>query len=878
MLISKKYFLCIVMLFLCNFYHHGVLGLCIFLDFRLNFSAYATFVDWMAFKFFLSKRTINTMFMTVCLLVSVLHRCQCADLIYYVEEGKSPGTLVGDIAADSHLMDSVPPHERQLITFSQLTGGSQLFRVSKERGKLYTTQTLDAESLCIYNTECFLMVDVAVQRQESFMKVLEVKVVIQDVNDHQPEFPDKQVSVQFEENDALGTKISIPNAKDKDVSVFNSLITYQLEKNSNEPFALSVSKSVDGTSDLSITLKERLDREVEDSYLIQVIAKDGGSPPKQSVLDIHVSVIDVNDNPPIFSQKVYNVSVYSEHNTITPVAILSASDLDAGRNGKISYQFSSKTSTTARNFFQLNKESGEIFRRDKLRLEQEMAYKLYVKATDEGSPPLSSRAMVLVNVINQQNNAPTIDVNFVSAFIENTATISEDIKVGSFIAFVKVTDHDVGQNGEVSCDLHHDKFQLQNLGTKKYKVIVKNPVDRESSDHYDITISCADKGFPPLHCENKITIKVMDVNDVQPQFSKEIFKFQIHENQKSKIPVGYINATDPDLGAGGKLTYSLLTSIKQFLPFQIRDDGLVSTIMSLDHEFRDIYRFKVFVKDNGIPSLNNTVNVIVEIKDENDNAPYFTFPSVNPFTLDVVYYPHHTKNITQIKASDSDSRENAFLKYEITRGNDKQLFALNHYTGLLSFNRVLGQQDAGSYDLEFVVKDSGTPVLSARTSIFMTLSVSNKTSEMLNIVRIRSDDKINLNLAVIIVLVAVSVSVIITASMSVGILRCNDQRNAPHRDGTNSSDRYVREQRHLMCPSYPATSCSDITTIMTDQEKARNLSLSRRESSPGHDFGNQQKSSVCKLKPQNSIDIAHQVSKDLIYKWLFGSMLFSVCF
>ena len=157
--------------------------------------------------------------------------------------------------------------------------------------------------------------------------------------------------------------------------------------------------------------------------------------------------------------------------------------------------------------------------------------------------------------------------------------------------------------------------------------------------------------------------------------------------------------------------------------------------MSLDHEFQDTYKFQVFVKDKGTPSLNNTVSVIVKVRDENDNAPYFTFPSVNPYNMDVTYYPHHTKNISQIKASDSDSQENAFLKYEIIRGNSKQIFSINQYTGLLSSTHVLSQQDAGSYELEFLVKDSGSPVLSARTTVYLTLTVSNKTSEMLNAVK-----------------------------------------------------------------------------------------------------------------------------------------------
>lgn len=178
--------------------------------------------------------------------VSFLHASLCVDLTYYVEEGKSPGTLVGDIAADTHLTETVSPLNRNLIRFSQLqqgaTGAQQLFRISKT-GKLYTFQTLDAESLCRHNMECFRILKVAVRRVKTFMKIVKIKVIVQDVNDFQPEFPEQEVDIQFSEDDRKGARRSIPNAIDKDVGIVNSQITYQLKKNIDEPFVLSFSKA-----------------------------------------------------------------------------------------------------------------------------------------------------------------------------------------------------------------------------------------------------------------------------------------------------------------------------------------------------------------------------------------------------------------------------------------------------------------------------------------------------------------------------------------------------------------------------------------------------------------------------------------------------------
>lgn len=305
------------------------------------------------------------MLVPVCVLLSALHMCFCVDLTYTVEEGKSPGSYVGDIAADSHLMDTVRPQDRSLITFNQLQvrlpGSSQMFSVNKKTGKLYTAHILDAESMCKHKKECFEIVEVAIQKGASFMRVLEIKVIIQDVNDHVPEFPYKQVNIEFSEESTKGTRRSIPNAVDKDIGIINSQITYQLKKNANDPFTLSISESVDGTSKLGINLEETLDREVQDSYMVQVIAKDGGSPPKQSVLDVYILVTDVNDNPPIFSQNVYNVSIKNEPSETSAVAILSARDADSGKNGQISYRFSSKTSEIAKSHFEINEMTGEVF-------------------------------------------------------------------------------------------------------------------------------------------------------------------------------------------------------------------------------------------------------------------------------------------------------------------------------------------------------------------------------------------------------------------------------------------------------------------------------------------------------------------------------------
>ncbi|GAB1604122.1 protocadherin beta-15-like [Argonauta hians] len=697
------------------------------------------------------------------------------DLIYHVNEEDSPHKYVGDIAADSNISHSLTQQQHSLITFTQLertlSSGSHLFNVTNT-GKLYTTQTLDAEHLCTYNEECFKIVKVAVRKKGAFLNILKIKVIIKDINDEAPEFPEEQIIIEFQETKAKEVTKSIPNAIDKDISLVNSKLRYQLH-DKNDKFTLSISKGFNGIDILNIMLNGILDREDKHNYILQLVAKDSGTPTKEGILKIKVIVTDVNDNQPVFTQKLYNTTVSDTHHISSPVFILSATDTDSGQNGDITYYLHRNTKKHVRKHFKLNSKTGEIFITDNFSQSKESEYQLYIEARDGGKPPLNSMTTLIVNVINNKNNAPIINIDFVSPLTRTSTAISEETNIGSFIAYLIVIDTDSGPNGQIKCNINHKMFQLSYMDSKEYKILLKQPLDRETMDHYVVSIVCHDMGSPPLKVKKQFSVKVTDVNDVEPHFTKDTFQFLTYENQKVDFPIGFINATDPDLGDGGQLTYSIINdNNNDNIPFELSKDGFISTSQSIDREMKDMYKFEVLVKDNGTPSLNDTANIIIEILDKNDNAPYFTFPMNDPYNLDVHYHPNSKKDITILKGSDKDTGNNAFLTYGIRRSNDKNLFTVNSHTGVLSFYRTVYQNDAGTYDLQFVVKDSGSPSQSATTVIILTLFVSNDTSPMMTAVHLQTGSKLNMTWILIIVAAAVILSVAIVVSITLCVFKC----------------------------------------------------------------------------------------------------------
>uniref|UniRef100_A0A670IK44 Cadherin domain-containing protein n=1 Tax=Podarcis muralis TaxID=64176 RepID=A0A670IK44_PODMU len=258
--------------------------------------------------------------------------------------------------------------------------------------------------------------------------------------------------ISLYEASTVGSRFPLPEAQDPDLGI-NSIQTYQLTGSSH--FSLEVQVEENGAKSAELVLGKNLDREEQSVFNLILTATDGGDPVRSSTANIQVIVLDANDNAPVFSKPIYEMSIKENILNGSSIATVSATDLDEGQNGEIKYSFKKITKKDSKMFI-LNSTTGTITLMGNLDYEESSSYDFEVKAEDGGG--LSDWSKVVIIVTDVNDNAPELSITF---FIN---TISENSPIGTVIALLNVQDEDSGVNGEVTCSIPSKlPFQLKHI-------------------------------------------------------------------------------------------------------------------------------------------------------------------------------------------------------------------------------------------------------------------------------------------------------------------------------------------------------------------------------------------------------------------------------
>uniref|UniRef100_A0A672S1Q5 Cadherin domain-containing protein n=1 Tax=Sinocyclocheilus grahami TaxID=75366 RepID=A0A672S1Q5_SINGR len=180
-----------------------------------------------------------------------LWKSSLGQIVYSVSEEVNKGTVVGNLAKDL----KISAQELESSMFQIMPGSNaKYFDVNVKTGSLFVKDRIDREELCGSNQKCALNLEALAQNPH---RLYRLEIIIMDVNDNAPFFPDSKYVVSVTENANEGERFPLPIAKDPDVGS-NSLKDYKLS--SNEYFSLDVNSGQQSIS-AELVLQKALDRE-----------------------------------------------------------------------------------------------------------------------------------------------------------------------------------------------------------------------------------------------------------------------------------------------------------------------------------------------------------------------------------------------------------------------------------------------------------------------------------------------------------------------------------------------------------------------------------------------------------------------------------------
>ncbi|XP_033989936.1 protocadherin gamma-A11-like [Trematomus bernacchii] len=667
------------------------------------------------------------------------------DVSYSIPEEMKRGSVIGNIAKDLGLdLGKLSARKARIDTEDKV----QYCSVNLNTGDVIVQERIDREALCAKKASCVLKQELVL---ENPLELHRISIRVQDINDNSPQFKEESLKFEIRESADKGEHFLLDEAKDGDIGE-NGVQGYTLQENDN--FKLNVKTKGGGRKYGELVLDKELDREDRKEITLLLTAFDGGSPQKSGTVVIHVTVLDANDNVPVFSQAVYRTSLPENSLLDTLVIRVSATDADEGVNSQITYGFDHDSDENQ--VFSLNPQTGEVKVTGSIDYEKESAYEMQISAKD--GLGLASYASLMIEIEDMNDNAPVI---YLKSLIN---PIPENVSPGSEVGIINVQDRDSETNGQVRCSIQQNvPFKLVPSIKNYYSLVTTGQLDRELVSDYNITITATDEGSPPLSSSKTVQLSVADINDNPPVFEEQSYSAYVTENNKPGSTLCSVTARDPDWRQNGTVIYSLFSGEVNGAPVSSYlsvngDTGVIHAVRSFDFEQFRSFKVHVMARDNGSPPLSSNVTVSVFISDVNDNSPQILYPSPegNSFMTELVPKAAHGGSlVSKVIAVDADSGQNAWLSYHIVKSTDPGLFTIGLNSGEIRTQRDISESDSMKQNLIVSVKDNGQPSLSATCSMY--LLISDNLAEVPELKDISYDEK-NSKLTSYLIIALVSVS------------------------------------------------------------------------------------------------------------------------
>ena len=379
-----------------------------------------------------------------------------------------------------------------------------IFGIDKDSGLIYTTGRLDREHRDAYHLEV-VAVDEGIEDTRMAQSV--VHITIQDENDSQPEFDEYPFMAQILPQHPPGAEIIRISARDRDEGQNSDLKYAFLHKEDKDKFSIDAGTGI-------ITAKQSLLPDDGEMFNLEILVTDGGTP---SLSSTGLVEIRVGAQPSVqlnFQQKLYTAEIEELSGTGVDILQVQAVRSD-GRKQRVTYTFGQGNEDGT---FEINSNNGLVRLQNPqfIDFEAKRLFNLTIIGHAAGHENLYAYATCTIAVRDKNDNKPrfTQKVYFARAWEGNNK--------GTFVTQVVAVDGDSIENERLYYQIvdgnHDGAFAID----QQYSGIIKTNIvlDREIRDYYELTVTATDEGTPPLTGYTKVIIKIIDINDNQPQFPR----------------------------------------------------------------------------------------------------------------------------------------------------------------------------------------------------------------------------------------------------------------------------------------------------------------------------------------------------------------------
>ncbi|KAM7141484.1 protocadherin Fat 2 [Molossus nigricans] len=631
----------------------------------------------------LARRTLCHVEVIVLDVNENLHPPRFASFVHQgqVQENSPPGTQVTVVAA--HDEDSGLDGELQYF----LRAGTSLtaFSIDRDTGMIQTLVPLDRDSV-----SCYWLTVLAVDRGSiPLSAVTEVYVEVMDVNDNPPRMSSPVFYPSVREDAPLHTSVLQLEARDPDSSSTGKL-TFNITSGNHMGFF--VIHPLTGL----LTTARQLDRESKDEHILEVTVLDNGEPSLRSTSRVVVCIVDVNDNPPVFSHKLFNVRLPERLSPVTPGPVyrLVASDLDEGLNGRVTYS----VEESDKEGFSVHPVTGVVSSSNTFTAGEYNI--LTIQATDSGQPPLSTSVRLHIEWIPQPRPS-SVPLAFDEPHY--SFTVMETDPVNHMVGVVSVE----GRPGLFWFNISGgDKDMDFDIEKTTGSIIIAKPLDTRKTSSYNLTVEVTD-GFHTIATQVYI-VMIANINHHRPQFLKAHYEVRVPQGTLPGVELLQVQAIDQDKGKGLIYTIHGSQDPESASLFQLDpSSGVLVTVGKLDlSSGPSQHTLTVMVRDQEMPIKRNFVWVSIHVEDGNLHPPHFTQLHYKASVPDTTA---PGTELLQVRATDGDRGANAEVHYSFLKGNSEGFFNINARLGIITLAQKLNPANHARYTLTVKAEDQGSP-------------------------------------------------------------------------------------------------------------------------------------------------------------------------